>query len=119
MSSYFNHTFCIIITLLIITYRLVLPAKEEKITLESISIKQSAHNDLTNLEKRFRLNLDSRQLGYFYYEVTISRNEGEWNYDSLFHVLIGFSNEKSDNSGMEFCKLSIISVILYFSYLTI
>jgi len=80
------------------------------IQFDAIIINRCIISDLAKRQKQFHSTAFPDRLGYFYYEVTISRNGKEKNGDSFFHLDVGFSNKKDSNSFDYFCKLLFITL---------
>ena len=53
-------------------------------------------------ERRF--NAIHMDVGYVYYEVSITQGAGEWNRDSKYQIEVGFSHKEDPNCGKYLCK---------------
>ena len=60
--------------------------------------------EMDSLIEERRLNQVPMEIGYIYYEVTISQGAGTWNDDSKYQIDVGFSHQEEQNCGKYQCK---------------
>ena len=60
--------------------------------------------DMDSLIEERRFDPVRMEIGYIYYEATISQGAGSWNDDSKYQIDVGFSHHEEQNCGKYQCN---------------